>query len=108
MKTSRTPRSREGSPIRPLRCAAKFNVRAFAITCGVVRGLGVLVLASWVIVLDGQGGGVTLLSLMLRGFTFLPMGSVIGLLWALPDGSVIGALTASLYNRFGAERSIAS
>ena len=86
----------------------KPNVRAFAITCGVGWGLGVFVLAWWVIVLEGQGGSVTLLSLMFRGFTFSPMGSVIGLLWALPDGSVIGFLTASLYNRLGAERTIAS
>lgn len=84
----------------------KLNVKAFAITCGLVWGLGVFVLAWWVIVLDGQGGNVPLLSLMDRGFTFIAIGSVIGLLWALPDGFVIGALTASIYNRLCAERSI--
>ena len=78
----------------------KLNVKAFALTCGIVWGIGVFALAWWVIALDGAGGSVPLLSLMYRGFTFTPMGSVIGLLWALPDGFVLGALIAWIYNRF--------
>ena len=71
---------------------------------------GCLALAWWVIALDGTGGSVPLpggiarrtggaLGLMYRGFTFTPMGSVIGLLWALPDGLALGALVAWIYNR---------
>jgi hypothetical protein len=77
----------------------KLNVKAFALTCAIVWGIGVFVLAWWVIVLDGAGGRVPLLGLMYRGFTFSPMGSVIGLLWAFPDGLVLGALVAWIYNR---------
>jgi hypothetical protein len=77
----------------------KLNVKAFSLTCGVVWGLGIFVLAWWVIAFDGNGGAVPLLSLAYRGFTFTPIGSVIGLLWAFPDGLVLGALIAWLYNR---------
>ena len=78
----------------------KLNVKAFSLTCGIVWGLGIFILAWWVIVFDVQGGAVPLLSLHYRGFTFTPVGSVIGLLWAFPDGLVLGALIAWLYNRF--------
>ncbi len=77
----------------------KLNVKAFAFTCALVWGIGVFALAWWVIVLDGRGGSVPLLGLMYRGFTFTPMGSVVGLLWALPDGFALGALVAWIYNR---------
>lgn len=77
----------------------KLDVKAFAFTCALVWGFGVFALAWWVIAFDGTGGSVPLLGLMYRGFTFTPMGSVIGLLWALPDGLLLGALVAWLYNR---------
>ncbi len=80
----------------------KLNVKAFSLTCGIVWGLGIFTLAWWVIAFDGQGGAVPLLSLTYRGFTFTPVGSVIGLLWAFPDGLALGALIAWLYNRFSA------
>ncbi len=83
----------------------KLNVKAFAFTCALVWGLGVFALAWWVIAFDGAGGNVPLLGLMYRGFTFTPMGSVIGLLWALPDGLLLGALVAWLYNRLSAATS---
>jgi hypothetical protein len=83
----------------------KLNVKAFALTCALVWGFGVFVLAWWVIVWDGTSGAVPLLSLAYRGFTFTPGGSFIGLLWAFPDGFVLGALIAWLYNRLSAPRS---
>jgi hypothetical protein len=78
----------------------KLDVKAFALTCALVWGFGVFVLAWWVIVWDGPGGHVPLLSLAYRGFTFTPAGSLVGLLWAFPDGLLLGALIAWLYNRF--------
>jgi hypothetical protein len=77
----------------------KLDVKAFALTCGVVWGLGIFVLAWWVILWNGSGGPVPLLGQMYRGFTFSPIGSFIGLAWAFPDGLVLGALVAWLYNR---------
>jgi hypothetical protein len=86
------------------RCPMKLNVMAFAVTCALVWGLGVFALAWWVIAFDGTGGTVPLLGLMYRGFTFTPKGSVIGLAWALPDGLILGALVAAIYNRISGAR----
>jgi len=82
----------------------KLNVKAFALTCAVVWGFGIFVLAWWVIAWDGAGGTVPLLGRMYSGFTFSPLGSVIGFLWAFPDGLVLGALIAWLYNRLSTAR----
>jgi hypothetical protein len=86
----------------------KLNVKAFALTCALVWGFGIFVLAWWVIMLDGPSGAVPLLSLPYRGFTFTPAGSVIGFLWAFPDGFVLGALIAWLYNLLAGRGSAAS
>ena len=77
----------------------KLNVKAFAVTCGLVWGFGVFALAWWVIVWDGSGGPVPVLGQMYRGFTYTPAGSIIGLIWGLVDGFALGGLVAWLYNK---------
>jgi hypothetical protein len=77
----------------------ELSVKAFAVTCGLVWGLGILVLAWWVNLWEGTGGAVPLLALAYRGFTFTPVGSFIGFLWAFPDGLILGALIAWIYDR---------
>jgi len=47
---------------------------------------------------------VTLIGRLYRGYSISPAGSVIGLLWALADGFVGGAVFAWLYNRLAAAR----
>jgi len=77
----------------------KLDVRAFAITCSLVWGFGLFFLTWWIIMFDGPTGEVTLIGRLYRGYSISPMGSVIGLLWALLDGFVGGAVFAWLYNR---------
>jgi hypothetical protein len=77
----------------------KLDLRAFAITCSLVWGFGLFFLTWWIIMLDGPTGEVTLIGRLYRGYTISPGGSVIGLLWALADGFVGGAIFAWLYNR---------
>jgi hypothetical protein len=76
----------------------KLNVRAFALTCSLVWGFGLFVLTWWVIVLDGPSLEPTLIGSVYRGYTLTPLGSVIGLIWALIDGLIGGAIFAWLYN----------
>jgi ammonia channel protein AmtB len=47
---------------------------------------------------EGQTGEVTILGKMYRGFSITPLGSFIGLSWALADGFVGGLIFAWLYN----------
>ncbi len=76
----------------------KLNVLAFGLTCGLVWGLGVLVLTWWVIAFEGQTGEPTILGLVYRGYTVSAAGSLIGLVWGLGDGLVGGVIFAWLYN----------
>jgi hypothetical protein len=81
----------------------KLDVRAFAITCSLIWGFGLFFLTWWIIMFDGPTGEVTLIGRLYRGYSISPTGSVIGLLWALLDGFVGGAIFAWLYNRIAAK-----
>jgi len=77
----------------------KLDVKAFALTMGILWGLGIFLFAWWVIIFEGITGETTLIGYAYRGFTISPMGSVIGLVWGFFDGLIGGAIFAWLYNR---------
>jgi len=76
----------------------KLNVKAFALTFGLVWGFGLFVLPWWIIAFDGSTGEPTLIGRLYRGYSISPAGSFIGLVWAFVDGLIIGAIFAWLYN----------
>lgn len=76
----------------------KLHVKAFALTCGVLWGLGLFVITWWIIAFEGATGDPTFIGRLYRGYNISPAGSVIGLIWALIDGAVGGAIFAWLYN----------
>ena len=76
----------------------KLNVKAFALTFGLVWGLGLFCLTWWIIAFDGVTDEITLIGQVYRGFNISPVGSVIGLIWAFADGAIGGAIFAWLYN----------
>ena len=76
----------------------QLNVKAFVLTCALLWGVGVFLLTWWIIAFDGATGEVTWLGLVYRGYAISPAGSVIGLMWALVDGLIGGAIFAWLYN----------
>ena len=76
----------------------KLNVKAFALTCGLVWGFGILFLTWWIIAFEGAKGDVTFLGRVYRGYNISPLGSVIGLVWGFADGAIGGAIFAWLYN----------
>ena len=82
----------------------KLDVRAFAVTCALVWGLGLFVLTWWIIAFEGASGDPTLIGRVYRGYTITPLGSVIGLAWALLDGLIGGAIFAWLYNVIASRR----
>jgi hypothetical protein len=77
----------------------KLDVKAFAITCAIIWGLGIFALTWWIIAFDGATGERTLIGLVYRGYTISPLGSLIGLVWGFFDALVGGAIFAWLYNR---------
>jgi hypothetical protein len=68
------------------------------LTFGLVWGVGLFCLTWWMIAFDGVTREPTLIGHVYRGFNVSPMGSVIGLVWALLDGTIGGAIFALLYN----------
>ena len=76
----------------------KLNVKAFALTAGLIWGLGLFLGTWWIIAFDGATGESLLIGKFYRGYTVSPVGSVIGLLWGLADGGVGGAVFAWVYN----------
>ena len=76
----------------------KLNVKAFALTCGILWGVGLFAATWWIIAFEGATGDPTFIGRLYRGYTISPAGSLIGLVWALVDGVVGGAVFAWLYN----------
>lgn len=76
----------------------KLNVKAFAMTAGLIWGIGLFVITWWIILFDGAQGQSNIVTQIYRGYSITPMGSAIGLVWGLVDGFVGGAIFAWLYN----------
>ncbi len=76
----------------------KLDIKAFALTAGLIWGFGLFFLTWWVIAFDGPSTDAGLLGSVYRGYTLTPAGSIIGLVWALADGIIGGAVFAWLYN----------
>ena len=76
----------------------RLNVRAFALTCALVWGVGLFLGTWWVIAMAGASAEPTLIGRFYLGYALTPAGSLIGLLWGLVDGLIGGAIFAALYN----------
>lgn len=76
----------------------KLNVTAFALTTGLVWGLGLLALTWWIIAWDGPSTAPTWIGRLYRGYTLTGVGSVVGAIWGFFDGLIGGAVFAWLYN----------
>ena len=76
----------------------KLNIKALALTSGLIWGLGLFIMTWWIIFFEGATGEVTLIGQIYRGYTISPLGSVIGLVWGFVDGLIGGAIFAWLYN----------
>ena len=75
----------------------KLRIRAFALTCGILCGLGLFIVTWWIIAFDCAGGG-QIIGRIFRGYSISPVGSVVGLIWGFVDGLIGGAIFAWLYN----------
>ena len=83
----------------------KLDVKAFALTCAMVCGLGLFCLTWWIIALDGSSGEITFLGRLYLGYSITPGGSLVGMTWAFLDGLIGGAVFAWLYNLLACQKS---
>lgn len=80
----------------------KLNVKAFSLACGLFWGVGLVCITWWIIAFEGATGETMFIGHIYRGYNVSPIGSLIGLAWAVPDGAIGGAVFAWLYNLLGA------
>jgi hypothetical protein len=78
----------------------KLNVKAVAFAFSLVWGFGLFTLTWWIILTGGATGEATFIGRVYLGYKISPLGSFIGLIWALLDGFVAGAVFTWLYNMF--------
>jgi len=75
------------------------NIRAFALTAGIFGAVALFFIPWWLILTGNAEGPTTLLERIYIGYSFTPMGSVIGALWGFVDFCIGGAIFAWLYNK---------
>jgi len=78
----------------------KLSVRAFATTAGLLWGAALFFMTWWLIAWGENASVLNWLSAFYRGYDVSPVGSLVGVAWAVPDGAVGGAIFAWVYNRF--------
>ena len=74
------------------------SIRSVALTLGIIGGVAMFLLTWWLIIIGNADGPTTLLERMYIGFSFTPLGSIIGAIWGFVDFGIGGAIFAWLYN----------
>ena len=74
------------------------SIRSVALTTGIFGSVAMFFLAWWLIIIGNAEGPTTLFERIYIGYSFTPMGSVIGAVWGFVDWGIAGAIFAWLYN----------
>jgi len=77
----------------------KFNVKALALTSGLLWGGAVCLATLWLLVRGHDGALIRQLDHFYIGYSFSYAGAFVGLVWGFIDGAVGGAVFAWLYNK---------
>ena len=74
-------------------------IRTIALTAGIFGAASMFLIAWWLILIGNAEGPPTLLERIYIGYSFTPLGSVIGALWGFVDFAIGGAIAACLYQK---------
>jgi len=74
------------------------SIRSVALTTGILGASAMFLLAWWLIIIGNAEGPTTLFERVYIGYSFTPLGSVIGAVWGFVDWGIAGAIFAWLYN----------
>ena len=75
------------------------SIRSIALTAGIFGAASMFLIAWWLILIGNAEGPPTLLERTYIGYSFTPLGSVIGALWGFIDFAIGGAIAAWLYQK---------
>ena len=76
----------------------RLDIKSFALTCALLWGIALFALTWWIMAFEGATGDVTFVGRVYLGYSISPLDSLVGLVWALVDGLIAGAIFAWLYN----------
>ena len=74
------------------------SVRALALTAAIFGAVTMFILAWWLILTGNADGPPTLFERVYIGYSYTPLGSVIGAVYGFVDWGIGGAIFAWLYN----------
>ena len=74
------------------------SIRSCGLTLGIFGAVSMFILAWWLILIGNAEGPTTLFERIYIGYSFTPLGSVIGAAWGFVDWGIAGAIFAWLYN----------
>ena len=74
------------------------SIRSCGLTLGIFGAVSMFTLAWWLILIGNAEGPTTLFERIYIGYSFTPLGSVIGAAWGFVDWGIAGAIFAWLYN----------
>ena len=74
------------------------SIRSCGLTLGIFGAVSMFLLAWWLILIGNAEGPTTLFERVYIGYSFTPLGSVIGAAWGFVDWGIAGAIFAWLYN----------
>ena len=75
------------------------SIRSFGLTTGIFGACTMFFLAWWLILTGNAEGPVTLFERIYIGYSFTPIGSIIGAVWGFVDWGIAGVIFAWLYNK---------
>ena len=75
------------------------SIRSVALTAGIFGAASMFLIAWWLILIGNAEGPTTLFERIYYGYSFTPMGSIIGAVWGFVDWGIAGAIFAWLYNK---------
>ena len=75
------------------------SVRSCALTLGIFGATTMFFLTWWLILIGNAEGPTTLFERVYIGYSFTPLGSVIGAAWGFLDFGIAGIIFAWLYNK---------
>ena len=74
------------------------SVRSLGLTLGIFGAVAMFILAWWLMLTGNAEGPTTLFERIYIGYSFTPLGSIIGAAWGFVDWGIAGAIFAWLYN----------
>ena len=74
------------------------SIRTLGLTLAIFWGASMFFLTWWMILTGNTEGPVTLFERIYIGYSFTPIGSVIGAVYGFVDWGIAGAIFAWLYN----------